>query len=141
MRRSRMVLLIAAVLLLAGATAQARVSHGYSAIFSLDTVTAVDDGVTGPPSSTAITAIYPNPFNPRTTIAFALAEPGAIELAVYDVRGQLVRIIDAGTWPAGRYEAIWDGADDDGRAVPTGMYFCRMKTATGSQTVKLMLTR
>lgn len=141
MRRTRTLLSIVAILLLAGATAQARVSYGYSGLFSLDTVTAVDDGPAGPPQATAITAVYPNPFNPRSKIAFELAESGSIELAIYDLRGQLVRVLDAGMWPAGRYGATWDGQDDGGRAVPTGMYFCRMRTSTGSQTVKLTLAR
>lgn len=141
MRRPRKLLPIVAILLLAGATAQARVSHGYSDIFTLDTVTAVDDGTAGPPQATAITAIYPNPFNPRSKIAFELAGPGTIELEIYDLRGQLVRVVEAGTRPAGCYGATWDGQDGGGRAVSTGTYFCRLRTATGSQTVKLTLAR
>lgn len=141
MRGARAFLPIVAILLLLGGAAQARVSHGYSGIFSLDTVTAVGDPEAGPPQATAITAVYPNPFNPRTTIAFDLAEPGAIELAIYDLRGQQVRIIDAGLRSSGRYEATWDGHDEAGRAVPTGVYFCRLKTSTGSQSMKLTLTR
>ncbi len=87
-----MVFSLAVVLLLAaGTTAEARVSHGYSDIFSLDTVTAVDDQ-NGPPQANAISTIYPNPFNPRTTIEFELAEAGQIELAIFDLRGRLVRV-------------------------------------------------
>jgi hypothetical protein len=140
MRLERALLVIAAVVL-ASATAEGRVVHGYSAIFALDTVTAAADGAGGTPQATVITAIYPNPFNPRTTIAFDVAEAGSIELAIYDLRGRRVRVVEAGTWPVGRYEAIWDGQDDDGRAAPTGTYCCRLATTGGAQTMKLTLAR
>jgi hypothetical protein len=134
-------LLAAAVTLLVSTTAQARISHGYSGILTIDTVTAVNDDAGALPKATTIAAIYPNPFNPRTTIEFELAETGAIELAIYDVGGRLVRVMDSGSRSAGRYQATWDGLDKDGRAVPTGTYFCRLSTQQGSQTRKLTLAR
>jgi hypothetical protein len=141
MHSSRTLCLLVALVLMTGATAEARVSHGYSEIFSLDTVTAVGDGESGPPQATILAAIYPNPFNPRTTIAFDLAEAGSIELAIYDVGGRLVRVMDSGSRSAGRYQATWDGQDDAGRAVPSGTYFCRLSSPQGSQTRKLTLAR
>jgi len=141
MRSSITLLLIATVLLLAGATAQARVSHSFSAVFSLDTVTAVGDDASGPPQATILAAIYPNPFNPRTTIAYGLAEAAVVKLAIYDLRGMLVRVLEAGSRPSGRHQTIWDGQDNRGRAVPTGTYFCRLSTSQGSQTRKLTLAR
>ena len=141
MRSSITLLMAAATLLLVTATAQARVSHGYSGILTIDTVTAVNDDAGALPKATAIAAIYPNPFNPRTTIEFELAATGAIELAIYDVGGRLVRVVDSGSRSAGRYQATWDGQDNDGRAVPTGTYFCRLSTAQGSQTKKMTLAR
>ena len=141
MRNPRTLLLAAAVLSVAGATAQARVSQGESGLLLIDTVTAVNDGTNASPPATSLAAIYPNPFNPRTMIAFELAETGPVELAIYDVGGRLVRVVDSGTRPAGRYQATWDGQDNAGRAVPTGMYFCRLNTAQGSHTRKLTLAR
>jgi len=141
MRNSITLLLIASVLLLVGATAQARVSHGYSATFSIDTVTAVGDDASGPPQATILAAIYPNPFNPRTTIAYELAEAATVKLAIYDLRGMQVRVLEAGNRPSGRHQATWDGLDNEGRAVPTGTYFCRLATSQGSQTRKLTLAR
>lgn len=141
MRRLRILCLGLALVLLTEATAQARVSHGYSQIFSLDTVTAVDDDASGPPQATILSAIYPNPFNPRAAIEFELAEAGPIELAIYDLGGRLVRVMDSGSRSAGRYQATWDGQDNEGRAVPSGAYFCRLSTAQGSQTGKLTLAR
>ena len=141
MRSSRTFLLIAAALLLAGAAARARVSHGYSGILSIDTVTAVGDDSAGPPQATILAAIYPNPFNPRTTIAYELAETATVELAIYDLRGMLVRVLEAGPRSVGRHEATWDGQDKAGHGAPTGTYFCRLSTPQGSQTRKLTLAR
>ena len=141
MKRTRTFLFAAAILLLASAAAEARISHGYSGILTIDTVTAVNDDAVAMPQATILAAIYPNPFNPRTTIEFELAEAGAIELAIYDLGGRLVRVMDSGSRPAGRYQATWDGQDNDGRAVPTGTYFCRLNTAQGSQTKKMTLAR
>ncbi len=141
MRSSITLLLTATVLLLISSPALARVSHGYSGIFAIDTVTAVDDDAAGPPPATTLASIYPNPFNPRTTIAFELAETGVIELAIFDLRGRLVRIMESGSWPTGRHQTTWDGQDDEGRAVPTGTYVCRLSTSQGSHTKKLLLAR
>jgi flagellar hook assembly protein FlgD len=74
-------------------------------------------------------------------INFELAEAGPVELAIYDVRGRLVRVMDSSSRSVGRYQATWDGLDDSGRAVPTGTYFCRLSTTQGSQTKKMMLAR
>jgi flagellar hook assembly protein FlgD len=141
MRSSIALLLIAAALLLAGTIAEARVSHGYSGILSIDTVTAVGDDASSPPQATILAAIYPNPFNPRTTIAYELAEAAVVKLAIYDLRGMLVRVLEAGPRSVGRHQAIWDGLDNAGRAVPTGTYFCRLNTPQGSQTRKMTLAR
>jgi hypothetical protein len=121
--------LLVAVVLMTGATAEARVSHGYSGILSIDTVTGVGDNASGPPQATLLATIYPNPFNPRTTIGYELAEAATLKLAIYDVRGMQVRVLEAGNRPSGRHQVTWDGQDDKGRAVPTGTYFCRLNVS------------
>ena len=68
----------------------------------------------------------PNPFNPRTAIAFELARPGRVELQILDVAGRRVRSLTSQDFAAGRYEVVWNGEDDDGRGVATGVYFVRM---------------
>jgi flagellar hook assembly protein FlgD len=141
MSRSRSLCLLVAMVLMTCATAEARVSHGYSGIFSLDTVTAVGDDASGPPQATILAAIYPNPFNPRTTIGYQLAGAAVVKLAIYDLRGMPVRGLEVGNRSSGRHQTIWDGQDDKGRAVPTGTYFCRLSTAQGAQTRKLTLAR
>ncbi|MBM4118672.1 hypothetical protein FJ251_13245, partial [bacterium] len=72
----------------------------------------------------------PNPFNPKTTIRFALPAPSAVRLAVYDVQGRLVRELLAGrTLPAGTHDAVWDGRDAAGRALGSGVFFYRLEAA------------
>lgn len=64
----------------------------------------------------------PNPFNPRTRIAFDLAGAGPVRLAVYDLRGALIRTLEQRSLPAGRYVRTWDGTDDEGATVASGTY-------------------
>lgn len=141
MRRSDFLGLGISLVLLAGTTVQARVSHGYSAVFAVDTVTAVGEQPGCQPQAAILGAICPNPFNPRTTIVFELAEAGPVELTIFDLRGRLVAVIEAGPRPSGHHQATWDGNGDDGRAAPAGTYFCRLCTPQGSHTRKLALVR
>jgi hypothetical protein len=69
---------------------------------------------------------YPNPFNPSTTIRYAVSEPQEIRLAVYDVRGRLVRSLAQRVEPAGIHEVRWEGRDNDGRPAASGIYFVRL---------------
>ena len=84
----------------------------------------------------------PNPFNPRTEIRFDLAEdaPG-VELWIYTARGQVVRRLHQGALPAGRHAFVWDGADDAGRPVSSGVYFLSLQTSEHHATHKLSLVR
>ncbi|MBK6733370.1 MAG: hypothetical protein IPG61_04675 [bacterium] len=68
----------------------------------------------------------PNPFNPRTTIAFDLSKAGFAELRIYSVRGELVAVLGGRACEAGRHEEAWLGTDRLGRAVPSGSYFARL---------------
>ena len=95
--------------------------------------------VAGLPTMTALQPNYPNPFNPRTTVAFDLARPGTVRLRVYSVDGRLVRTLLAESMPAGRHSVVWNGDDDSGRSVATGVYLLRMETPDMAQTRKMLL--
>lgn len=84
---------------------------------------------------------FPNPFNPRTTVAFDAPAGGPVRLAVYDPAGRLVRTLVAGEASVGRHEAIWDGRDDRGRAVASGAYLCRLEIAGRHWTRQLVLLK
>ncbi|MCK9994734.1 MAG: lamin tail domain-containing protein, partial [Candidatus Krumholzibacteria bacterium] len=106
-----------------------------------------NDWVSPVPSAglkTALDPNYPNPFNPRTSFSFSLDKNERVTLAVYDVRGSRVRTIVDSVMPAGRYDQqfSWDGVDDRGATVNSGMYFYRLTTESGfSQTGKMTLLK
>jgi Tol biopolymer transport system component len=84
----------------------------------------------------------PNPFNPSTTIRFRLAEPGDASVCVYDVHGARVRTLARQRFPEGTHEARWDGRDDDGATVATGIYFVRVETpGAAPERLKLILLK
>ncbi len=84
---------------------------------------------------------WPNPFNPSTHIAFELPAQGEVELIVFDVRGRKVAVLADGTWPAGRHIVIWDGKDANGRSLPSGVYFCRLRSGEWTASRSLVLLR
>ena len=89
------------------------------------------NGILLPPS--------PNPFNPRTTMSFALSAAGRVEIAIYDTKGRkVVQLVDA-SLAAGAHTVDWTGVDTTGRAMPSGTYFCRLTTSSGVETRKLQL--
>jgi len=102
-------------------------------------------GVTATPELPAAVSLgpcHPNPFNPRTTIAFALPTGGPVRLAVHDMRGRLVATLHEGFLPAGRHEVVWDGRDLRGRAAAAGAYLVRLVMGSGTvRTEKVMLVR
>jgi hypothetical protein len=83
----------------------------------------------------------PNPFNPVTTIPFELARAGRVTLDVYDVAGRRVRSLADGDLAAGLHQRSWDGRDDAGRAVASGVYFYRLKAAGRSETRRMLLLK
>jgi len=91
--------------------------------------------------STSLAPASPNPFNPRTTIRFALAAAGAVELGIYDLQGRLVRQLLSEAREAGAHDVVWQGDDERGAAVPSGTYFCRLQAGGRELTRKLVLLR
>ena len=74
------------------------------------------------PTEYSLEQNYPNPFNPETTIPFKLKEKGLVHLAVYNMNGQLVRTLVQQNYQPGSYHVSWDGKDDNGTPLPSGIY-------------------
>jgi len=89
----------------------------------------------------ALEPCVPNPFNPSTTIRFVIPERGIVNLEVYDVSGRVVRTLSSGTLPAGRHERNWDGRDNAGERVGSGVYICRLESGSQRAAVKLLLLK
>jgi endonuclease I len=84
----------------------------------------------------------PNPFGSRTTIAFELSRPAPVSLRIFDVAGRLVRVLsDGGVLAAGGHFVEWNGRDDAGAPVRTGLYLCRLEALGTGDTRRIVLTR
>lgn len=84
---------------------------------------------------------YPNPFNPVTTIPFQIERETHVQLHIFDVRGRLVRSLLNAKLQPGDHLARWDGRDDDGRSLPSGTYFCELKSGPSQAIIKLLLIK
>jgi len=97
-----------------------------------------------PVSSTQVNSLdqnYPNPFNPQTTIAFSVKDRGLVTLKVYNVAGELVRTLANEEVVAGAHTKVWDGRNDAGQPVSSGVYFYKLVTNNFSQTKKMVLLK
>ena len=100
-------------------------------------------GFEGPglPESFQLKQNYPNPFNPSTTIEFSLPTRSNVELAVFNVLGQKVKVLHSGVLGAGHYRAEWNGTDNGGRQAVSGVYFYSLKTNDYSHVRKMILIK
>lgn len=93
------------------------------------------------PQHYALMPNYPNPFNPSTNIGFQIPSGGHVSLTIYDVLGRTVRHLLDGRQEAGSYTALWNGRDDHGRELKSGVYFCVMEAGSCRETIKMVLSR
>lgn len=96
---------------------------------------------TTPSRKLELTQNYPNPFNPTTKISFYLPESARVRLDVYDVSGARVRTLVQGFASAGAHHPVWDGRDDDGDPVGSGVYFYRLTSGKTQLTRKMVLLK
>jgi hypothetical protein len=94
-----------------------------------------------PALSSVLEQNVPNPFNPTTSIGFVLSTTGRVTLMVFDAGGRLVRTLVNETLPAGPHDALWDGRDEEGRSVGSGVYFYRIETGPFVESRKMVLLR
>ncbi len=94
-----------------------------------------------PTFAPALAQNAPNPFNPTTSIAYTIAQRASVALEIFDATGARVRRIDQGTRDAGEYSVEWNGRDDAGRAVASGVYFYRLEGVGGVAPRKMVLLK
>jgi hypothetical protein len=110
----------------------------------LDQPTAIDanDLAAQIPQEFRLMQNFPNPFNPETTIRFAVPTSSDIKIVIYNSLGQKVRLLTEESFSPGYHEVVWNGLDDTGTNMPSGVYFYRMSTEEGiSQVKKLLLMK
>ena len=105
-----------------------------------DIPTSVKD-VSLSPTQFALGQNYPNPFNPETRIQFGLPARGYVRLSVYNMLGQVVSVLVNGELPAGTKEVVWNGMDQNGRSMTSGVYFYKLETRQGAVTKKMLLVK
>jgi len=88
-----------------------------------------------------ISKIYPNPFNPSTTIVFSVPSLGKANLSIYNLRGQLVKVLLDSDVPKGQYRIVWNGDDKNNRKVASGLYIARISASGKTSSRKMMLIK
>jgi len=89
----------------------------------------------------ALNSNYPNPFNPTTTISYALAKTGDVSLKIYNTKGQLVKTLVSEIQTSGKHTIVWNGLDNTGKPVASGMYLYRMNAGKYTSVKKMMLLK
>ncbi len=93
------------------------------------------------PTSYGLRQNYPNPFNPTTTISYSLESRGFVEISIYNVRGQRVRTLVSYEHDAGSHKVVWDGKNESGKGVSSGMYFYKMTSGDHVSARKMLLLK
>ena len=98
------------------------------------------------PQETALLANYPNPFNPETWIPYQLAKPAEVTVSIHTADGKLVRTLTLGQLPAGVYQdkdraVYWDGKNEQGESVASGVYFYTLKAGDFAATKKMLIRK
>ena len=106
----------------------------------IDVATVIDQEPDSAAPSAAL-HIHPNPFNGDTSIRFSLDGETPVRLQILDIMGQVVRELVRPPLPGGHHRARWDGRDDDGRWLASGLYLCRLQVGTRTVTRKMLLLR
>ncbi len=101
----------------------------------------VGDVLPALPTRTVLHPNYPNPFNPTTVIRYELASAGEVTVTIYDVTGALVKTLEARHRERGRYEVGWNGTNDQGQGIASGIYFYRLRAPGFTKTRKMILLK
>ncbi len=99
------------------------------------------EDTSGTPSDLQLLGTYPNPFNPVTTIIYEVPLNGFATLEVFNLNGQLVRRLVSGTVSAGKHSVVWNGRDDNGNILASGMYFSRLSMGHNMVTNRMVFVK
>ena len=110
-------------------------------MYFYDITTGIAGDLVAAPTAFTLNQNYPNPFNPTTTLRYGVPEASAVSIIIYDIRGNVVRTMQSETRPAGWYEVVWNGLDDAGQPVSTGLYLTRLQAGSFNQTIKMLFLK
>ncbi|MFC1898288.1 FlgD immunoglobulin-like domain containing protein [Candidatus Cloacimonadota bacterium] len=100
-----------------------------------------DDSSMVPTQASITLNNYPNPFNPSTTISYNLPHEDQVTLSIYNIKGQLVKILVQGSQPEGYYEVVWNGNDEAGKHVSSGIYYYRINACGKTLNKKMIILK
>ena len=103
--------------------------------------TAVEDRSETAPADFALSANYPNPFNSSTVMEFSLPSRERVEIQVVNSAGRVIRTLAASVYESGVHRVAWDGTDESGQSVPSGVYLTHLRSGSEMRTVKMALIR
>ncbi len=104
-------------------------------------IVSVDDQLTGIPQEFNLFQNFPNPFNPSTTIRYSVIQPGNVSIRIYDILGREVKTLLNEIKAAGTYNLVWNGVNNAGDKVSSGIYLYRMESGSFVQTKKMILLK
>jgi flagellar hook assembly protein FlgD len=93
------------------------------------------------PATFELSANYPNPFNPSTTIRYGIPQDGPVSLVIYNILGQQIRTLVDTPMMAGRYSVVWDGRNQSGTTLSSGVYFYRLQAGPTALVRKMLLLK
>ena len=105
------------------------------------TILDISGDLSNPPQSFALFYNFPNPFNSSTSMMFELAQEGRVDLSIYDIAGRSVRTLVAGQLTAGGHKIIWDGCDETGEAVASGVYLSVLRQGSAVSAIRIVLQK
>ena len=107
---------------------------------SAATITPNSEEIAIPPV-TALYPNFPNPFNPETNIKFSNSQSDKISIDIYNIKGQRVKQLTNQAYPKGTHSLKWNGMDENGKSVSSGIYFCKMYSVGKTQMLKMVLMK
>jgi len=114
----------------------------YYAIFKTGGTTDIEQRIIEQPGSFSLGQNYPNPFNPITEIVYQVHESNiSVNLSIYNLQGQVIRTLVNKTQPSGSYRVVWDGRDENGRLVSSGIYLYRLTAGEMTQTRRMIFLK
>ena len=93
------------------------------------------------PTEFSLKQNYPNPFNPETHICYDLAKASKVRLVIYSINGKLIRVLEDNNVEAGSYQTLWDGRNEFGEKVASGLYFCHIQTGENRAVRKIVMVK
>ncbi len=110
----------------------------YAGTFNYYENTSPPTGAPDVPARGLLLSAAPNPFNPVTTVRYVLPADAQVTLAIFDIAGRQVRTLFTGRQAAGEHSVVWRGTDDSGRALGSGVYFCRLIAGGEARTIRMV---